>query len=150
MSRIRVAAYVLRERKSWELLVFEHVGIPEAGLQIPAGGVRPDEPVEMAVVREVFEETGLRRLTIRSQLHTEHKPHPTTGIPRTTTFFAVDASDQTSDRWKHLVEGDGADAGMTFHCRFVQLPLSRPLADDQDAGLGLIDPDFTTLGRRRG
>lgn len=149
MSRIRVAAYVLRERESWELLVFEHAAIPEAGVQIPAGGVRPDEPLEMAVVREVFEETGLHELTVRSRLHTEHKPDPTTGIARTTTFFAVDARAPTPDQWTHPVQGNGTDAGMTFRCRFVPLPLSRALADDQDAGLGLIDPDFTTLGRHR-
>lgn len=140
---------MLRERQSWELLVFEHAGIPEAGVQIPAGGVRHGEPLEMAVVREVYEETGLHELMVRSQLHTEHKPHPTTGIPRTTTFFAVDARDQTPDHWKHAIQADGADAGMTFQCRFVPLPLSRPLTDDQDAGLGLISPGFTTLQRRR-
>lgn len=42
MSRIRVAAYVLRERTPWELLVFEQAGRPHAGVQIPAGGVRPN------------------------------------------------------------------------------------------------------------
>jgi len=148
MSRRRVAAYVLRERTSWELLVFEHAGLPEAGVQIPAGGVLPDEPTTLAVLREVFEETGLFELTIRAQLHTEHKPHPTTGMPRATTFFAVDALRWTPDKWTHSVRGDDADAGLTLNCRFVRLPLERPLADDQDAGLGLIDAGFTTVARR--
>ncbi|MEU3216285.1 hypothetical protein [Streptomyces sp. NPDC006971] len=40
---IRVAAYVIRHRAAPELLVFDHVGIPEAGTQVPAGGVRPGE-----------------------------------------------------------------------------------------------------------
>lgn len=149
MSRIRVAAYVLRERASWELLVFEQVAFPHAGVQIPAGGVRPNETLDMAVLREVYEETGLRDLTVRTQLHTEHKPHPITGTPRTTTFFVLDAPHQTPEAWTHPVHGHGADTGMIFTCRFEPLPLQRRLADDQDAGLGKIDAIFTTLTRHR-
>jgi ADP-ribose pyrophosphatase YjhB (NUDIX family) len=149
MSRIRVAAYVLRRTTSWELLVFEQAGRPQAGTQVPAGGVQPDETLEVAVLREVFEETGLHDLAVRAELHTEHGPHPTTGMPRVTTFFAVHAPLQTPDTWTHSVHGSGADASMTFHCRFTPLPLQRPLADDQDAGLGLIDVDFTTRARLR-
>jgi hypothetical protein len=43
---------------------------------------------------------------------------------------------------------EDADAGMSFNCRFVTLPLRQPLADDQDARLGLIDVGFTTVARR--
>lgn len=58
--RIRVAAYVVRHRAVAELLVFDHVGLPEAGTQVPAGGVLPGEEPDDAVVREVTEGTGLR------------------------------------------------------------------------------------------
>lgn len=149
MSRIRVAAYVLRERTSWELLVFEQAGRPQAGTQVPAGGVQPDETLEVAVLREVFEETGLYDLAVHAEAHTEHRPDRATGIPRVTTFFALHPTLQTPDAWTHSVRGNGADAGMTFHCRFTPLPLQWPLADDQDAGLGLIDVDFTTRARLR-
>ena len=63
-SRIRVAAYVLRHRGSWQLLVFEQPAHPDAGLQIPAGGIRPQESLSAAVLREVGEETGLVCLSI--------------------------------------------------------------------------------------
>jgi 8-oxo-dGTP pyrophosphatase MutT (NUDIX family) len=149
VSRIRVAAYVLRERTSWELLVFEQVGLPHAGVQIPAGGVQANETPQMAVLREVYEETGLHELEVRAELHTEHKAQSSTGMPRTTTFFVVDAPCLTPTTWTHTVHGDGADAGMTFKCRFEPLPLQRRLADDQDAGLGLIDIGFTTLARHQ-
>ncbi len=149
MSRIRVAAYVLRKRASWELLVFEQAGHPQAGMQIPAGGVQPNETPQMAALREVYEETGLHELEVRAELHTEHKPHPITGMPRTTTFFVVDAPSLAPTAWTHSVHGDGADTGMTFMCRFEPLPLQRCLADDQDAGLGLIDIGFTTLARHQ-
>lgn len=53
--RIRVAAYVIRHRAAPELLVFDHVGMPQAPTQVPSGGVQPGEDLEQAVVREVFE-----------------------------------------------------------------------------------------------
>jgi ADP-ribose pyrophosphatase YjhB (NUDIX family)/RimJ/RimL family protein N-acetyltransferase len=142
--RLRVAAYVLRELHSWELLVFEQAGHPQAGTQIPAGGVRPDETLEEAVMREVREETGLEGLRLRAQLVTEDKPHPLTGEPRSTTFFVIDVNTETPDTWEHLVRGEDADDGLIFVCRFVSLPLRRPLADHQDAWLKLIDTDFAT------
>lgn len=148
VSRIRVAAYVLQRAATWQLLVFDQPGHPQAGTQIPAGGVHQGESLAHAVLREISEETGLHCVTLRQQLHVEHRPHPRTGTPRTTTFFAADAAAGTPPAWTHEVVGRGTDAGMVFNCRFTPLPLRQPLADDQDAWLGLIDPGFTTLARR--
>lgn len=142
--RIRVAAYVLRQRRAWELLVFEQAGRPHAGRQIPAGGVHMRETLEEAVLREVREETGLKDVRLRAQLVTEDKPHPLTGQPRSTTYFAIDANTETPDAWGHIVRGDGTDDGLVFLCRFVPLPLRRSLADHQDAWLELIDAGFAT------
>ncbi|MBO2451072.1 NUDIX domain-containing protein [Actinomadura barringtoniae] len=137
--RRRVAAYVIRERAVPELLVFDHVGIPRAGTQIPAGGVEPGEELERAVLREVAEETGLTTARVVRALTVEDKPHPDTGEPRRTTYFHLQAPADTADAWHHAVSGDGGDAGMTFACYFLPLPLQQPLADDQDAWLGRID-----------
>ncbi|MCX4736709.1 NUDIX domain-containing protein [Streptomyces sp. NBC_01363] len=126
--RIRVAAYVIRNRAVPELLVFDHIGMPAAGTQVPAGGVEPDEETEHAVLREVAEETGLSSATVVRRIAVEDKPHPDTGQPRRTTFFFL-----------------RDDAGLTFACRFLPLPLRRPLADEQDAWLGHIDPLWTTM-----
>lgn len=146
--RIRVAAYVLRQRRTWELLVFEQAGRPQAGRQIPAGGVHFSETLEEAVLREVHEETGLKGLSLRTKLVTQDKPHPLTGQPRSTTFFVIDVDAETPDTWEHIVRGDDSDHGMVFVCRFVSLPLFRSLADDQDAWLELIDNRFATVGGR--
>lgn len=41
------------------LLVFDHVGIPDAGTQVPAGGIKAHETAAAAVVRELSEESGV-------------------------------------------------------------------------------------------
>jgi len=142
--RIRVAAYVIRPRPRPELLVFEHLDEPGSGLQVPAGGVAPLEDLTYAVLREVHEETGLTAVTVLRELTTEDKPHPETGQPRRTTYFQLQAAIDAPDHWTHRVTGDGGDGGMAFVCRFQPLPLRQPLADDQDAWLGLIDPAMAT------
>ncbi|MCY4400981.1 MAG: NUDIX domain-containing protein [Candidatus Poribacteria bacterium] len=47
------------------LLVFKH---PTAGIQIPAGSVEVGEDIETAVIRETYEETGLRVVKIEKYL----------------------------------------------------------------------------------
>ena len=42
-----------------QLLVFDHADHPEAGVQVPAGGVEAGEVPAQAAVRELFEESGL-------------------------------------------------------------------------------------------
>ncbi|OIJ68012.1 NUDIX hydrolase [Streptomyces mangrovisoli] len=147
--RIRVAAYVIRRRTGAELLAFDHVGAPEAGTQIPAGGVDPGEAAAEAVLREVAEETGLRTATLLGEIAVDDSPHPLTGLPRRTHFFHLRVPEETPDAWRHVVRGDGDDAGLVFACRFLPLPLEQPLADDQDAWLGRIDPRWATPGRIR-
>ncbi|WP_314171647.1 NUDIX hydrolase [Streptomyces winkii] len=149
--RIRVAAYVIRHRAAVpELLVFDHLGMPEAGTQIPAGGVGTSEEPDRAVLREVAEETGLTAVTVARPVAVEDRPHPATGLPRRTTYFLLGAPAGGLHAWHHTVRGDGDDSGLTFACRFVPLPLARPLADGQDAWLGRIDPLWATpaSGRR--
>ena len=59
-ARLRVAVYGLRQSApGWELLTFRQRGAPEAGLQVPAGGVERGEALEDAACRELREETGL-------------------------------------------------------------------------------------------
>jgi 8-oxo-dGTP pyrophosphatase MutT (NUDIX family) len=41
------------------LLVFEHVGRPAAGTQVPGGGIHDGEPPAAAVRRDLAEESGL-------------------------------------------------------------------------------------------
>src|ERR1700693_2445079 len=57
----KVFAYITAHH---HLLVFRHPSAPEAGIQVPAGTVEANEQAEKAVLREAFEETGLRDLTL--------------------------------------------------------------------------------------
>ena len=52
-------AYITRAE---QLLVFKQVDFPEAGIQIPGGTIESGELPEDPVLREAFEETGLKRL----------------------------------------------------------------------------------------
>ena len=52
----KVFAYLTHGHR---LLVFRHADFPEAGSQVPAGTVQPDERPDEAVLREAYEETGL-------------------------------------------------------------------------------------------
>ncbi|MFI0013137.1 NUDIX hydrolase [Streptomyces griseus] len=144
--RARVAAYVIRRHPSPALLVFDHLDFPEAGTQVPAGGIAPGEDPERAVTREVAEETGLAGSRVVRRIAVDGRAHPGTGRPRLTTFLLLDAPPDGPSAWEHRVGGDGGDAGMRFACRFVPLPLERPLADAQDAWLGRVDPRWVAPG----
>ncbi|MHB9757026.1 NUDIX domain-containing protein [Streptomyces sp. BYX5S] len=121
-ARVRTAAYVTRDAPGGrELLVFDHRDQPDAGTQVPAGGVGPGEPLTEAALREITEETGAA-VTLGAALAVQQRPHPHTGEPRVTVFFHARTTD-SRDAWTHTVtggEGD-ADRGMVFRCFFVPL-----------------------------
>lgn len=144
LPRARVAAYVIRRHPFPALLVFDHLDFPEAGTQVPAGGIAPGEDPERAVLREVAEETELTGARVVRRIAVDGRAHPGTGQPRLTTFLLLDAPPDGPSAWEHRAGGDGGDAGMRFACRFAPLPLERPLADAQDAWLGRVDPYWVT------
>lgn len=54
--RLRPGAYVILPRGSDILLTVQHDEVSE--IQLPGGGIDPDEPILPALYREVLEETG--------------------------------------------------------------------------------------------
>lgn len=67
----KVSAFITRTGKQTpELLVFQH---PSAGMQVPAGSVENGEMLEQALVREVFEESGLKDVSIIDKLGTQEQ-----------------------------------------------------------------------------
>ena len=116
--RERVVVYVEREDG---LLVFDHRDHPEAGTQVPAGGVHQGEDLLDAVIREVLEETGVR-LAAEPKLLGRHEHLDGLGRLALSHFFRVDAPDGLPGAWRHIVTGDGEDTGLVFDCRFDPAP----------------------------
>ena len=118
--------FVLREgAEARELLVFEHAGMPEAGLQVPGGTIeRSETPIE-AVAREVLEESGL----------------PLDGWQAVVTFetggrrwrcFATAPAEPLPDTWSREPTGPEAAEGLRFEYRWVALEGGEALAGAQE------------------
>ena len=74
MQLEKVTAFVTKEQTAGvELLLFRH---PFAGIQLPAGTVEPGESPDKAAIREVWEETGLRDVTIKQPLGSIEETRP--------------------------------------------------------------------------
>ena len=112
--RNRVVIYVEREDG---LLVFDHRDDPEAGTQVPAGGVDPDEQLSEAAIREVREETGVL-LDVEPTLLGTLEHLAGLGQPALSHFFRVEAPEGLPHAWLHVVSGNGEDATLVFDCRF--------------------------------
>lgn len=119
LKRQRVVAYITREGENGrELLVFEHAGQPEIGVQVPAGRLDPGEELVSALLREIAEESGLDNVRIVREL-------PNFEIHYESRYdnhgFHLVADEELPDEWDHLVDGEGDDAGWTFHFRWVPI-----------------------------
>jgi ADP-ribose pyrophosphatase YjhB (NUDIX family) len=121
--RQRVVVYVEREDG---LLVFNHRDHPEAGTQVPAGGVMAGEALTDAAIREVREETGVPLLA-EPELLGVHEHRDGLGRAALSHFFRVSAPDGLPSAWQHVVTGQGEDATFVFDCRFDPSPKLWPV-----------------------
>jgi ADP-ribose pyrophosphatase YjhB (NUDIX family) len=116
-TTVRVAAYIIRKNPQGlhQLLMFKHPDCPEAPIQIPGGGVEPEESLESALHRETDEESGLNNLTIIRKLGVAEicwrQPQKLVSYRH---CFLLQAPQDTPEVWDHIVQGDGIDAGMKF------------------------------------
>ena len=122
----KVYGFVLREGPEVsELLVFQHAGMPEAGLQVPGGTVEQGETPIEAVAREVLEESGLPldgwQLVVT----------PETGV-RGWHCFATAPSKPLPDIWSWEPAGPEAAEGLRFEYRWVALEAGEALARAQE------------------
>jgi 8-oxo-dGTP pyrophosphatase MutT (NUDIX family) len=123
----KVYAYVTNEGK---LLVFKHTQYPEAGIQVPGGTVEGNETLREAVLREVYEETGLEGLEIVSYLGI-HVYDPSI-IGKTEIqyqhFFHLRCTDRFHDVWRHheRTPSDGRPGPFEFEFYWVRLPEDVP------------------------
>lgn len=115
----KVVAYVTHGGR---LLVFEHVDVPEAGVQVPAGTVRPGEELPAAMLRETFEETGLEQLRIVRYLGTRtYDALASHGQLHERHFFHLTCTAAPPENWIHHELHDGLEPPTAF--RFYWTPL---------------------------
>ena len=125
--------FVLRgEGAARELLVFEHAGLPDAGLQAPGGTVEAGETPLEAVAREVLEESGL----------------PLEGWRAVATFddddaqrwhcFAVAPAMPLPDSWRCEPRGPERAQGLRFEYRWIALAGGEALAGTQERARQLV------------
>ncbi len=118
--------FVLREGADGrDLLVFEHAGMPGAGLQVPGGTVEEGETPLRAVAREVLEESGL----------------PLDGWEEAATFetdgqrwhcFVTTPAMPLPDTWRCEPLGPERAQGLRFEYRWIPLAGGEPLAGAQE------------------
>jgi ubiquinone/menaquinone biosynthesis C-methylase UbiE/8-oxo-dGTP pyrophosphatase MutT (NUDIX family) len=147
---VRVYAYVVSDGR---VAVFSHADAPDAGLQIPGGGVEDGEDLAAAVRREVLEESGLDcevvgdlgpstrrgwfpgRGIVDTHRHYFHL-RPTGAVRETWTWYERHASDGTGPhelrfRWLPFAEA-ATELDFGFGARLGRLDESVQRADAAD------------------
>ena len=117
----KVYAYITHSNR---LLVFRHVDVPDAGVQVPGGTMEEGEVPEEAAMREAFEETGLPGLRMRAFLGDTLHVVPEQGITHRRYFYHLVCDETPPERWRHdeLDPSDGSPAPITFAFNWVPLP----------------------------
>lgn len=137
--RPKVSAFVTLA--DGRLLVFAHPESPDAGIQVPAGGIEPGEEPAAAAVRETEEETGftgfvVERLVDRRLLQERRRGR----LERHDRwFFHLVAPDGLPDRWQYG-EGSGPAAEDWIPFEFFWI--------DPDAEPLPLTPDHAAVFRR--
>jgi len=123
-EKIKVLVYIFRNKDQGpELLVFDHRDFPQAGTQIIGGTVDPGEELIEALLREIFEESGL----VFGPSDIERKLGETSyrrkDLPEINHrhYYAINSID-LPDSWAHTVHSNGADNGLIFD--FFWMPCS--------------------------
>lgn len=117
----KVFAYITHSHR---LLVFRHADFPQAGIQVPAGTVHPNELPDKAVLREVYEETGLSDFTgvcflgeqsrdmqdfNRDEIHHRY-------------FYHLPYSGDPPPTWRHNETSGGTTKPIVFEFFWADLP----------------------------
>lgn len=92
----KVLAYITQGDR---LLVFRQPDYPTWGIQVPGGSIEPGEDYDFAVLREVFEETGLKDVAIVSYLGSLFTARPE--HMRELHCYHLTVTQPTRDQWRH-------------------------------------------------
>lgn len=126
-----------------EVLLLIHPDHPEAGIQLPAGTVKPDEEMLAAARREAEEETGLRGLElvgVLGEAEFDARPWGRNELHHRT-FVHFRCLEPTADAWEHWEEDPDDAPGERFRFELRWVPLDDSLPDligDHGAGIDLL------------
>jgi 8-oxo-dGTP pyrophosphatase MutT (NUDIX family) len=137
----KVLAYITRGD---ELLVFRHRDFPEAGLQVPGGTVEEGELPHDAVLREVYEESGLQEVRIVRLLgryfhnaaayrDETHQRHVYGDEIHYRNVYHLETTGPVASAWLHY-ESHRSDGGQPLAFSFFWMKLD--------------DPELSLAGRR--
>ena len=142
----KVIAYVVQKRNGqWRLAVFKHRDFPAAGLQVPGGTVDKGESPEVAVVREVQEESGLKNFTSIFHLGTDEFLHSEKSEVHDRHFFALIFGGEAPSTFTHQVSAGMEDNGLVFIYTWYHLEKVPTLAAEQGAYLPSLRARLSTL-----
>lgn len=108
MTISKVVPVVLRQQyDDVQILVFRH---PLAGIQIVKGTVEENEALEVAALRELFEESGIQKASIEQYLgvHIPKEVGPNWSV------FLCNVYENLPDGWTHFCLDDGGLAFQFF------------------------------------
>lgn len=116
----KVRAYIFHGDK---ILVFHEPEYPEACHQVPGGTVDPGEELEVALVRELFEETGREFSGKWNLIHSEVITHPVSKKPQREHVYLLKLKlkleQEATHGWDHVVSGGGEDQGILFRYEWL-------------------------------
>lgn len=135
----KVIAYIVKNDR---VLVIRHAdfSLEQTGLQVPAGTIKPGELPEHAVLRESYEETGLKNLRIVSYLGAgEYDMRPYADVIHARHYFHLTADDAgLPEKWEWQETHDGIGGPTRFELYWIDLKQSHVLAGGQAAFIGRI------------
>jgi len=122
----KVYAYILQESPIHpQILVFEHVDFPEAGIQVPGGSVESGEDFSEAAQREAVEETGLTKLILEGGLGSVKRDMRGLGLDEVhhRHYFQFSCSHANKQAWvtQEMTPSDGSEGPIVFRCFWVDL-----------------------------
>lgn len=124
-TKSKVLAYILRNN-STEVLVFTHRDYPEAETQVIGGTVDPGEDFVEALLREIFEESGLKLVEADIEKKLGETHYQRKDIPEINHrhYFLIRKND-LPDSWAHTVHSTGADNGMVFEFFWMKTEVAK-------------------------
>ena len=119
--RQRAYAYITSRNR---LLVFAHTDLPEAGVQVPAGTVQPEEEPAAAVMREAEEETGLANLEFIGCLGNLERDMTEFGTSeiQEAWFYHLRCPGEPPESWRHNETSRGTVGPVRFDFFWATLP----------------------------